>query len=120
MNWVKETLWFALRTLVVRQTAKSLERKGLLFYLKGLQVARLGLAGSLAVFCFLQLMIFGFIGALVSGVLLLPEELNTRLWILFGVFAALFLLPLIGLLILFSERLWFRLSGAEEMMKKSA
>ena len=105
-----------IRSFVYKKAANSIQKKGVLMYLKTLQVVRKSLAGSLFLFLFLQLMLVGFIGSLVVGVFLLPQETETKLWILFGVFFAFFILPLVSLLILFSERVWFRLSGAEKMV----
>lgn len=63
-------------------------------------------------------MVLGFVGAVVSGIWLLPVEDNTvRLWILFSTFSAFFLIPFIALLVLLSEKTWFKASGADELLK---
>jgi hypothetical protein len=116
MKWLIDILIFLFRTLVYRQAARGIQKKGVLFYLKSLQVIRKTLAGSIFVFLFLQTMVIGFIGSLVVGIFLLPEDLNTKLWVLLGVFSAFFILPMICLIYIFSEKVWYRLSGAEQMM----
>jgi hypothetical protein len=89
-----------------------------LIYLKTLQAVRMGLAGSLLAFVFLQLMILGLIGSLVTAVLLSPQDLNTKLYILLAVFAAIFLIPFAFVLFIFSEQVWYKLSGAEKMVNE--
>lgn len=116
MNFFKELMVLLLRSFVYQKAANRLRKKGVLVYLRTLQALRKGLAGSIFLFLFLQLMLFGFIGTIVIGVFLLPQETETKLWILFGVFGAFFALPFISLLVLFSERVWYKLSGAEQMV----
>lgn len=105
-----------IRSFLYKKAARSIRKKGVLAYLRALQVLRASLAGSLALFLFVQLMLVGFIGSIVVGVFLIPQELETRLWILLGIFGFFFLVPLIILLFAFSEKVWYRLSGAEKMV----
>jgi len=105
------------QAFVLKRAERQLKRRGVLFYLKAVQGLRRGLAGSLAVFLFFQIMILSFVGAVVTGVLLLPHDQNTKLLILFGVFAFSFGVPFVCLLVLFSEKIWFQVSGAEKMVK---
>lgn len=104
------------RAFLYKKAVRSIRKKGVLAYLRALQVLRASLAGSIALFFFLQLMLVGFVGTIVVGVFLIPQELETRLWILFGVFGVFFLLPLCILLFAFSEKVWYRMSGAEKMV----
>jgi hypothetical protein len=113
---MKDFIFILLRSFVYKKAAKSIQKKGLLIYLKSLQVFRKTLAGSVLLFLFLQLMLVGFVGSLVAAIFLLPQDMETKLWILLGVFFTLFILPLISLLIVFSEKFWFRASGAEKMV----
>lgn len=104
------------RSFLYEKAARSIRKKGVLAYLRALQVIRKSLAGSIFLFVFLQLMVVGFIGSIVVGVFLIPQDLEVRLWILLGVFGFFFLLPLIVLLFVFSEKVWYKLSGAEKMV----
>ncbi|MBS1971312.1 MAG: hypothetical protein JSU04_13470 [Bdellovibrionales bacterium] len=104
------------RSFLYKKAARSIRKKGVLAYLRALQVLRKSLAGSVLLFVFLQLMVVGFIGSIVVGVFLIPQDLEVRLWILLGVFGVFFLLPFVILLFIFSERVWYRLSGAEKMV----
>lgn len=110
--------YYVLKFFFVRTSARTLQRKGVLVYLKTLQAVRKGAAGSIAVFLVLQSMMIALVGAITTGVFLTVDDPRTRLWILFGLFLALFLVPLIGLIVLFSEKLWYQASGAEKMVKE--
>lgn len=116
MSWIFEIASFLVRGFLYRQAVRQAEKKAILFLLKALQAARMSLAAALAVFFVIQLMIFGLIGAAVTGLWLMPWEQETKLWVLFGVSAGLFLIPLGLLLVFFSERVWYRLSGAESLV----
>lgn len=116
MNFLKDFLFMFVRAFLYKKAARSMRKKGVLMYLRALQVLRASLAGSIALFFFLQLMLVGFVGAIVVGVFLIPQDLEVRLWILLGIFGVLFLLPLCILLYAFSEKVWYRMSGAEKMV----
>ncbi len=111
-------VWFLARTILMNQAFSHLKRRGLLVYLRALQAIRRALAGAVILFVTLQLMVFGFIGVLVTGVLLLPQELEMKLWILFAVSFAFAFLPLTLLVIVLSEKTWLKGSGASEMIGK--
>ena len=111
-------LSFLLKTISYQVAFRKAKKKGILFYLKALQGVRQSLLFALILFFTFQIMVLGFIGAVVSGVWLLPiEDTGVRLWILFSVFAVLFLIPLTALIIVFSEKTWLKLSGAHELIK---
>jgi hypothetical protein len=111
-----QLLSFLLKTLSYNFAFQQAKKKGLLIYLKVLQIARKSLLFSFVIFLFLQTMILGFIGAVATGIWLLPvEDLKTKLWILFSTFGILFLIPLIIVMILFSERTWYKLSGLDKL-----
>lgn len=116
MTWLFEIASFLVRGFLYRQAVRQAEKKAILFLLKALQAARMSLAAALAVFFVIQLMIFGLVGAGIAGLWLAPWELETKLWILFGVSLAVFLVPMILLAIFFSERVWYRLSGAASLV----
>jgi hypothetical protein len=119
MNWLIDLLIYFLRAVLYKQAVRRAKVRGVLLYLKTLQIARLSLMGLLAIFVVMQLLIFGFFGAVITGVWLLPQDENIKLWILFGVFTLFCLITSGFLLFAFSEKIWYRLSGAEEMVEKN-
>lgn len=119
MRWVRKLFTYFLGQVAYQYAFGQVKKKALLLYLKTLQATRRSIIVGLAIFFILQLMIFGFLGAIITAVWLLPEDVNTKLYILLGFFGFLFLIPLIGLCIFLSERVWFRASGAEQMLKES-
>ncbi|MCB0408550.1 MAG: hypothetical protein KDD34_10115 [Bdellovibrionales bacterium] len=118
MNWCSLILKLVFETFLKRVLLFKVKQRSLLIYLKSLQIARRSLIGLLAVFCFVQLLLFTFCGTLISAAFLFIEDPQQRLWVLFGGFAGLTLLFLMGIAYLFSERVWFEASGAREMMEK--
>jgi hypothetical protein len=94
------------------------KRKGLIVYLRTLQAIRKSVIVAVAFFCLLQLMILGAVGTFVVTVLLTDQDQISKLWILLSGFLILFSLPLVGLIILFSERVWLKASGAQEYFGK--
>lgn len=116
MDFLKHLLIQLFRAFVYREAARSLQKRSVLMYLKTLQMLRKALAGSIFLFLFLQLMFVGFIGTVVVAIMLLPQDLELRLWILFGVFGTFLVLPMICLMMLFSEKVWYQASGAEKMV----
>lgn len=116
MDFLKRLLIQLFRAFVYREAARSLQKRSVLMYLKTLQVLRKALAGSIFLFLFLQLMFVGFIGTVVVGIMLLPQDLELRLWILLGIFGTFLVLPMICLMVLFSEKVWYQASGAEKMV----
>lgn len=120
MSWVFSLLSYVLRGYIYRFTMKSLRKKGLLIYLKFLQILRKSLLLAAVIFFALQMMLFGFMGALVSGIWLLPfESTEAKLTVLFVLFSLMFLVPFSCLFFLFSERLWYKVSGAEQLINPS-
>ena len=114
---MKKLFFFFLKTVSYRFAFQKAKKQGVLLYLKALQVARKSLLAAFILYFMLQLMVFGFIGAAVSGVWLLPlENSETRLWILLSFFLFLFLIPLIILIISFSEKMWLKASGADKLL----
>lgn len=99
-----------------RQAFFEVRKKGIQAYLKFLQGARLTAVGFITALIVLQLIGFGLAMMVTAGVLLSPWEMEIKLWIVFGVGASLFLIPVLGLSFLLSQRLWYRASGAEDMV----
>lgn len=111
-------LFVLVRLILIRESSRKLQGKGILFYLKALRAVRGGTLGALIVFLFLQTMMLSFLGLVTVGVFLTIEDQHTRLMILLGVFGTLFIVPFIGVAALFSEKLWYRASGAEKMVEE--
>jgi hypothetical protein len=86
-------------------------RKGQIIYLRTLQAVRRSLLAAILFICCLQLIVIGFVGTFVAGVLLTNEEPTVKLWILLAGFLTVLLLPIFGLTFLLSERTWYRYSG---------
>lgn len=113
-RFAAHTARYFFQALFVKSMWLHCERKALLVYLKCLQLLRKGVAGSLLVLLALQAMVLGFIGSSVVTVFLVTEDSRTRLWMLLGIFATLFILSLLTIGYLMSERLWLKLSGADK------
>lgn len=94
----------------------KVRQRAMLAYLKVLQATRRSLIAAVSLFFFLQIMVLGFIGSVVTAVWLWGPDLDSKLQILFIVFAACFLLPLLILFYIFSEGVWLKASGAAEIM----
>lgn len=113
MTWLLRLIWLLWgKQALVREY----KRRSLAVYLRAIRTARLSLIGVLAIFLFLQLMMLSGVGALVTGFMLWSSDFQTKLEILFWIFAGAFAIPAVTLMILLSEWLWFRLSGARQMM----
>lgn len=96
------------------------KRQGVIVYLRILRVTRLMLLAAMASFIFLQVMIIGLFGALVTGFYLWDHDFQAKMEILFGVFLGTFLLPALILIIGFSERFWYKASGAQKLVEELA
>jgi len=103
-----------LEILALKSAWQPYKRHAFLAYLRCLWGLRRGLIGVLLVVFFLQTMVIGFVGSGVFAVLLATDDPRSRLWGLLAVFAALFVVPFAVLTYLLSDRVWFRLSGAEK------
>ena len=65
----------------------------------------------------LQLMFLSFLGSVVSGIWLLPYDLDIKIWILFYTFLTLFTIPFVILLYALSDKVWFKASGVEKLIQ---
>lgn len=117
MKFLIKLFWLLVGESAKKQFYKSVKKKGVLAYLRTLQVSRHVLIVMFLIFLFLQIMVMAFIGALVTGFLLWDQEFQFKMQVLFWLFTGAFIFPAIALVVLLSERLWFKLSGAERMMR---
>lgn len=101
------------------RAVSRLKLEGLKTYLKTLQVARLSAVGIVCLLVALQLMCLGLLVMVAAAVYLAPLAEDVKLWVIFGTGAVLFTLPFLALTILLSERLWYHVSGAQEMVQKT-
>lgn len=119
MSWLGQIAAHFLSQLAYQVFTKKIKKKAVLIYLKTLQAVRKSLLATVIILITLQLMILGLVGACVTAIWLYPTDLDSKLWILLFLFSLLFLIPLIGLIIFFSESTWLRLSAAEKLLKTS-
>lgn len=111
-------LSYLLKQVAFNVAINHMKKKAILIYLRSLQVARKSLLFAFILFSFFQVMILGFVGAIMSGIWLIPiDDPQIRLWIIFGVFAALFVIPAFSLMMFFSEKHWYQISGTSEYLK---
>lgn len=118
MGWITNIIIFLVRGYYMKKATSELKKTTTLMYLKALQIARKSLTGAILLFCTLQLIIFGFVGTVITTVILIPDDFEKKVWILFGVSLAFFVIPMIALVFLLSEKVWFKASGAEELLKQ--
>lgn len=116
MKWILRLGWLFLGQHLQNRAVDHAKRQGVKAYLQVLQASRRMLVLTLAGFIVLQTMILAGFGALVTGMLLWDHDLQGKLQILFGVFMGMTVLPFLALLILASERVWYKASGAEKMV----
>jgi hypothetical protein len=120
MVWLRRFLVWAFRIWGGKFAMTHFKRKGLIVYLRTLQIVRKSVLAAIAFFCLLQLMIFGAIGTFVTAVLLSNQDQVAKLWILLAGSLLMFAVPMIGLAFLFSERTWLKASGAQEYFEKES
>ncbi|MBL7544649.1 MAG: hypothetical protein JNL11_12605 [Bdellovibrionaceae bacterium] len=102
------------RHWLVNETRKT----GLLFYLKFLQATRKSLVGILFLFFAFQIFILASVGLVIAGLYLAPIEYETKMWILFYACLAIVFVFSFVLIYAFSEKTWFKYSGAKELLSK--
>jgi hypothetical protein len=99
------------------QIVTRAKKRGVIAYLHALQGTRRVLAFVVAaVFIFQAVVLAGF-GVLVTGMMLMELNPRTMLWVLFGVFTAMFLVPVLAIIFTLNERVWYKFSGAEKMVE---
>lgn len=118
MGWLGKIFSYLLGQMAYQYAFGKVKKKAVLIYLKTLQAMRRSMLIAVLTFCFLQLMILGFLGTVVTAIWLSPQDTTTKLYILLSFFAFLFFVPFIVLCVVFSQRVWFRVSGAEKLLKE--
>ncbi|AZZ38137.1 hypothetical protein CIK05_15450 [Bdellovibrio sp. qaytius] len=118
MGFTRKIFSYFLSQMAYQYAFGKVKKKAVLIYLKALQAMRRSMLIAVMVFCFLQLMIFGFLGTVATAIWLMPQDTNTKLYYLLGFFAFIFTVPFVALCFIFSEKLWFRISGAEKLLKE--
>lgn len=117
MTWVLRLLWFLFGDEAKRKVVNSAKRKGVLAYLKALQVGRRAFLVAVLCIMFLQLTVFAGVGALITGILLWDADFQFKMEVLFWICIGALVVPGVLIGILLSERLWYRFSGAEKMLQ---
>lgn len=121
---MKSFLWRIALQLFQQYAKKRLfsvaKRQGVIIYLRVLKVTRLLLLAAMASFLFLQVMVMGFFGSLVTGFYLWDHDPRAKMEILFGIFLGMFVLPALLLIVGFSERFWYKASGAQKLVEEVA
>lgn len=118
MKIALDFLLYFIKASSYQYAARRMKRKGLIIYLKVLQVSRKSLLAVFILAFIFQLMVLGFVGATIAGVLLLPEDLTTKIWILFGIFSVLFVVPALFLMIALSEKTWFKVGKVQDLLSE--
>jgi hypothetical protein len=106
----------------LRFVAKA-KKTGTIAYLRAVNGSRRLLIGVLVAFILLQSMVLAGFGALITGFMLWEADQTLKLQVLFTIFMGMFTIPALMLFILFSEKLWYKASGAEKLvndLRKSA
>jgi hypothetical protein len=64
-------------------------------------------------------MVLGFLGFSITAIWLLPDQdTQVKLYYLLSFFGFLFFIPAIAFMYLFSDKIWYRVSGAEKILKE--
>lgn len=94
------------------------KKKGILVYLKFLQIVRTSLVATVCVVLALQVLVFAAVGLILSGLYLAPLESETKAWIIFALCAVTVLF--IGAILshIFSEKTWLKHSGVNKFIPK--
>jgi hypothetical protein len=117
LTWVWRIFLYFAGEYIKGQVVTRAKRRGVAAYLRALQGTRHAVLIALGAFFFFHAILLAGFGALVTGMLLLDLERRTMLEILFGIFLALFLIPVTAIAIGMSERLWYKVSGAQKMVE---
>ncbi len=119
MNWILRIGWTLLKQYLMGRAVQKAKRRGVIAYIQALDGIRRALIFAFIGFLFLQTIMLAGVGALVSGVMLLDYDLHFKLQILFATFLAIFLIPILLISIALSQRVWYRVSGAEKMVNET-
>jgi hypothetical protein len=99
--WLEKVLWL------------KAKRRSIIIYLRALQTARVALFAALAVTVILHVMVLALFATFATFIFLVVDDEPLRLKILFGAFALLTVFCGLAVGILFSEKTWFKISGAQ-------
>lgn len=117
MGWGRQIFSQLAGQMTYNILTSHLKKKALVTYLKTLKFVRHSLLAAVFILIALQSMVIGLIGAIVTGVWLIPfEQPEMKLYLLLGLFVLLFIVPGIFLMLFFSEKTWLRISGIENML----
>jgi len=116
LSWAWRTVWFFLLRYLEGQAIVRAKRQGVIAYIRALQGTRHALLLLVMAFFIFHFIVLSGVGALVTGLFLLNMETQTILTVLFCIFALLFFVPIAILCFAFSERAWYRYSGAQKMV----
>lgn len=97
---------------------KKTEAKGVLIYLKTVNGIRRTLMGVMTLFFVFQVVVLSFFSTLVFSLWLAPWELETKLWIGLGVSFCLFFIPFCFFTYMLQEKIWYKVSQAEQWLDK--
>jgi hypothetical protein len=117
LNWIWRLLFFFIGQRAKFRLLRTLKKQGVLAYLRALQGTRRALMLVVALLAVLQLMTLALAGAIVCGFLLWNADFEFKLEVLLGTCLTLFAIPALGLAVLFSQRLWYKASGAKGMVE---
>lgn len=117
MKWLIKLLLMFLGAQVKKGVVHEAKRKGVLAYLRVLQGSRRFLVISLATFLILQAMMLSFFGLLVTGFMLWDHDFAAKIEILFYIFLGFFSVPFLVLVVITSERFWYKMSGAARLVE---
>ncbi|MGZ3723570.1 MAG: hypothetical protein ACXVA9_11595 [Bdellovibrionales bacterium] len=117
MSWILRIVFFFAGQYLKGEMITRAKRRGVIAYLRALQGTRHALMIAVAAFFIFHAVLLAGFGALITGMMLLDLEHKTILLVLFGIFLTMFLVPMLVLAVAFSERLWYRVSGAEKMVE---
>lgn len=107
-------MWLARRG---QRAMNTIRARGLQTYLKTIQAIRVSGIGLIGLFIMLQLMAMGLFVFTGAAIFLTGWDTETKLWIILGIGGFVFIFALFTLCFLLSERLWYKLSGAEKLVQ---
>jgi hypothetical protein len=115
-EWLWRFLWLIAGQHAKMRLLREAKRQGVAAYLRVLQGTRRALLGIFLLYFFLQIVTVAAVGAVVTGLWLWDYDVHSKLQIAFGVCLGVFVLPVLLLMVGFSERLWYKASGASKMV----
>ncbi len=116
MKLILRLLWFVLGHQAKLRLVCEAKRHGVAAYLRLVQGVRQALLGGLLAYFFLQLTVLSGAGALATGLWLWDYDLHSKMQVAFGLCLGFFVLSLLLLAALFSQRLWYQATGAKKLV----